>query len=109
MQKTARLRKEAQQEALTRLAPKVALLAALEDPVTAALRDNTPPRMPPLQSADRATLRSALEAAEREASGLIPRLLEPADRVLALASGSPSTGLATPTFAVPRGRTIRRG
>lgn len=85
-EKTAKLRKEAQKEALERLAPNVATLAALEDPVTAALRDNTPPRMPPLAPEDRAALRSALELADREATGLTPRLLEPADRVIALTS-----------------------
>lgn len=85
-EKTAKLRKEAQEEALERLAPKVATLAALEDPVTAALRDNTPPRMPPLRAADRAALRAALDAADREAKGLTPRLLDPADRVVALTS-----------------------
>lgn len=85
-EKTAELRKEAQEEALGRLAPLVATLAALEDPVTAALRDNTPPRMPPLQPQDRAALRAALDAADREAKGLTPRLLDPADRVIALTS-----------------------
>lgn len=85
-EKTAELRKEAQKEALTRLAPLVARLAALEDPVTAALRDDTPPRMPPVQPADRAALRTALEEADREAKGLTPRLLDPADRVIALTS-----------------------
>jgi len=85
-QKTAKLRKEAQKEALERLAPKLATLATLEDPVTSALRDGTAPRMPPLQAEDRAALRSALEAADREATGLTPRLLEPADRVVALTS-----------------------
>ncbi|MGH1343327.1 MAG: hypothetical protein ACRBN8_17335 [Nannocystales bacterium] len=85
-QKTAKLRKEAQKEALERLAPKVATLAALEDPITAALRDGTAPRMPPLQPDDRAALRTALEAADRESKGLTPRLLEPADRVVAVAS-----------------------
>ncbi len=85
-QKTVKLRKEAQKEALGRLAPKLAALAALEDPVTTALRNGSAPRMPPLQANDRAALRSALEAADREATGLTPRLLEPADRVIAMTS-----------------------
>ena len=100
-EKTAKLRKEAQKEALGRLTPALATLAALEDPVTTALRNGTAPRMPPLQSDERAALRSALEAADREATGLTPRLLEPADRVVALTS----------KFAIDRARDayVRRG
>lgn len=92
--KTAKLRKEAQQEALGRLGPKVVALAALEDPVTTALLDGSAPRMPPLQADERAALRTALESAEREATGLTPRLLDPADRVIAL----------TARFAIDRAR-----
>lgn len=92
--KTAALRKEAQQEALQRLAPLAASVAALEDPVTRALRDGTAPALPPWTPGARAALRDALEAAEREANGLTPRLLEPADRVLAI----------TARFALSRAR-----
>ncbi len=94
--KTAALREEAQKEALERLAPVVATLAALEDPLTAALRNDTAPRMPPLGPEERTALRAALDAAEREARGLTPRLLEPADRVLAM----------TATFAIDRARDV---
>ncbi len=69
-----------------RLGPRVAELAALEDPVTAALRDDTAPRMPPVLAADKAALREALDAASGEAQGLLPRLLDPQGRVVALAS-----------------------
>lgn len=85
-EKTQELREEAQAEALLRLAPKVAALAALEDPVTTAIRDGSAPRLPPLGSAAREPLRTALDDAEREAKGLTPRLLEPADRTIAIAS-----------------------
>lgn len=92
--KTAALRKQAQEEALKRLGPKVITMAALADPVTAALLHDSAPRMPPLQPDERAALRSALETAEREADGLTPRLLDPADRVVAL----------TARFAIDRTR-----
>lgn len=85
-EKTLELRTQAQREALQRLVPKVATLGALEDPVTAAVREGTPPRMPPLTAKDRNALRDALEAADREAKGLTPRLLEPTERVVAIAS-----------------------
>ena len=83
---TAALRKAAQQEALERLVPLATEVAALEDPLTAAFRDGKPPGLPPLSPGQRATLRTALEAAEREAKGLSPRALEPADRVVAIAA-----------------------
>lgn len=83
---TADLREEAQKEALQRLAPKVVTLSALEDPVTTAFRDGTAPRMPPLGAAARQELRTALDDAELESKGLTPRLLEPADRTVAIAA-----------------------
>ncbi len=85
-EETNDLRKEAQKEALQRLAPKVAALAAIEDPVTAALRDDAAPRMPPIGATAREALRAALDEADREAKGLTPRLLEPTDRTIAIAS-----------------------
>ena len=83
---TLELQVQAQREALQRLVPKVAALGALEDPLTASVRDGTPPRMPPLTAGDRNTLREALEAARRESEGLTPRRLEPTDRVVAIAA-----------------------
>ncbi|MCR9161992.1 MAG: hypothetical protein ACE37F_26420 [Nannocystaceae bacterium] len=85
-EETLELRQTAQKEALERLAPKVAALAALEDPVTTAIRDGSAPRMPPVGTKARAALRTALDEASREAKGLTPRLLDPGGRTLALAS-----------------------
>ena len=85
-EETQDLRKEAQQEALERLAPKVAALAALEDPVTTAIRDDVAPTMPPIGATAREALRAALDEAQRESKGLTPRLLEPTERTIAIAS-----------------------
>jgi len=85
-EKTHALQTEAQREALRRLVPAFSKLAALEHPVTHATRMGTAPRMPPLSAAERGALHDAMDAASKEADGITPRLLEPADRAAAIAA-----------------------
>lgn len=81
---TTEVQAKAQREALTRLAPLSARVAALEDPLTSALRDGTAPGLPPIGAAGREALRAAVVEAARESEGLQARLLESRDRVVAL-------------------------